>query len=226
MVMSIDINTQAKEGFDPYTIRDSFYGNRNILTSTNLYTSMLLDLADNAFAKSRNSVTESEYDGADRLYQLHLFRRHVKKWLDPSLDEGPFVLIHGDLQPYNLIVNEEMEVTSVLDWEWSRIVPRQFFKPPLWLSNHIPPTLAFALVYKSLYLKSFDKFLAITRTLEQDMYGNELLSNEWTTEKSDRGFLISNALESWTEIDYFASRYLDDIYTTRIRTCRSVYGHL
>ncbi|KAI1370205.1 phosphotransferase enzyme family protein [Hypoxylon crocopeplum] len=212
MVMSIDINMHAVEELDPYAIRDSFYGDQNNLTSANAYTSMLLDLADNAFAKGRKSVTDSEYDGADGLYQLHLFRRHVGKWLNRSLDEGPFVLIHGDLLPYNLFVNEEMEITSVLDWEWSRIVPRQFFEPPLWLTNHFPPTLAFISVYKALYLKSFDKFLAITRMLERETYGNELLSDEWTLAKSDSGFLVANALENWTEIDYFASRCLDDMY--------------
>lgn len=214
-IMTMDINMQAIEGLGAYFIRDSFYDDRNTLTSANDYTSMLLDLADNAFAKGRKSVPISEDVGADRLYQLHIFRSHVKEWLDPSLDKGPFVLVHGDFEPHNLVINEEMEITCVLDWEWSRIVPRQFFEPPLWLTGHWLPTLAFPIVYDNEYLKTFDKFLATTRTLEREMYGNELLSDEWTTAKLNAGFLVANALENWTDIDYFASRYLDIKYYKR-----------
>jgi aminoglycoside phosphotransferase (APT) family kinase protein len=44
---------------------------------------------------------------------------------------GPFVLVHGDLELFNLLVDDNMDIIAVLDWEWSRVVPRQFFIPPL-----------------------------------------------------------------------------------------------
>lgn len=40
------------------------------------------------------------------------------------------------------MVDERMEITSVLDWEWSRVGPVQYFQPPLWLTGHDTEFLA------------------------------------------------------------------------------------
>jgi hypothetical protein len=128
--------------------------------------------------------------------------------MDCRLDQGPFVLAHGDLEPFNLIVNDNMDMVIVLDWEWSRVVPLQFLKPPLWLKNPDTTKLAWNFVYQD-YLKSLDQFLETVRSREREKYGNELLSNEWAKAKKDSGFLVANALENWTDIDWFANRYIN-----------------
>ncbi|RDL32425.1 uncharacterized protein BP5553_08881 [Venustampulla echinocandica] len=205
-IATIDINMQELEGLQPSKIQTSFYNN-NSLTSANDYVAMLLQIADNAFAEGRGSIFE-EYQGEDALYHLHIFREYVKGWMDGSLDQGPFVLVHGDFEPFNLIVNENMDIISVLDWEWSRVVPLQFFKPPLWLKIPDTTKLAWDFVYND-YLKSFDRFLEILRTREREKYGNELLSDEWAKAKENSGFLVANALENWTDMDWFANRYIN-----------------
>ncbi|KAI0448833.1 phosphotransferase enzyme family protein [Xylaria acuta] len=201
MTTSIDINMQELEGLKPSSIQARYTNPVGTLASAGAYTSMLLQLADNAFAKSQGSVTDDEEQGADTLYHLHIFRQYVEKWVDHRLENGPFVLVHGDLEPFNLLVDDDMRVVCVLDWEWSRVVPLQFFKPPLWLANPDPTNLAYEAVYRR-YLDRFDKFLAILRTLEKQRYGNELLSNEWAGAKRNSGFLVANALENWTDIDW------------------------
>lgn len=208
MTTSIDINMQELEGLNPSRIQASYYEN-GTLASASAYTSMLLDLADNAFAQGRSSVTEDEDEGADALYHLNIFRQYAEKWVDCRLDQGPFVLVHGDFEPFNLIVNGEMDIVCVLDWEWSRVIPCQFFKPPLWLANPDPTMLAYDFMYQR-YIEQFDRFLGIMRTLERERYGNELLSNEWDMGKEDSGFLVANALENWTDIDWFAFRYINE----------------
>jgi aminoglycoside phosphotransferase (APT) family kinase protein len=60
-----------------------------------------------------------------------MFCQYAEDWVDRSLDTGPFVLVHGDLEIFNLLLGDDMSIVSVLDWEWSRVVPRQFFEPPL-----------------------------------------------------------------------------------------------
>lgn len=208
MTTSIDINMQELEGLNPSRIQASYYEN-GTLASASAYTSMLLDLADNAFAQGRSSVTEDEDEGADALYHLNIFRQYAEKWVDCRLDQGPFVLVHGDFEPFNLIVNGESDIVCVLDWEWSRVIPCQFFKPPLWLANPDPTMLAYDFMYQR-YIEQFDRFLGIMRTLERERYGNELLSNEWDMGKEDSGFLVANALENWTDIDWFAFRYINE----------------
>lgn len=204
---TIDINMQELEGLQPSRIQSSFYNDKESLTSANDYVAMLLQIADNAFVNGRSSVSERD-QGEDALYHLHIFREYAKGWMDCSLDRGPFVLVHGDFEPFNLIVNERMNITSVLDWEWSRVVPLQFFKPPLWLKTPDTTKLAWNFVYQD-YLKSLDQLLEIVRTREREKYGNELLSNEWAKAKGNSGFLVANALENWTDMDWFANRYIN-----------------
>lgn len=206
MTRSIDINVQELEGLKPSSIQALYYKN-GLLTSADAYVSMLLDIADNAFAGTRGSVTDANF-GAEALYHLNIFRQYAEGWVDHRLDRGPFVLVHGDLEFFNLMVNSEMDVVSVLDWEWSRVVPLQFFKPPLWLRHAYAPNLAISAVYEH-YLERFDQFLTVVRTLEREKYGNELLSDEWAEAKKDGGFLVANALENWTDIEWFAFRYIN-----------------
>lgn len=199
---------QELEGLQPSKIQSSFYDDKGSLTSGNDYVAMLLQIADNAFANGRNSVSE-EGQGEDALYHLHIFRQYAEGWMDYRFDQGPFVLVHGDLEPFNfLIVNEHMDISSVIDWEWSRVVPLQFFNPPLWLKNPDTTKLAWNFIYQD-YLKGLDQLLEIVGTREREKYGDELLSNEWARAKEDSGFLVANALENWTDMDWFANRYIN-----------------
>jgi hypothetical protein len=206
-IVTMDLNMQELERLRPSVIRDSFYHNNGRLTSASDYIKMLLQIADNAFLQGRNSVCE-EVLGGDLLYHLHIFREYTESWVDSRFDLGPFILVHGDLELFNLVVNEKMEIISVLDWEWSRVVPLQLFKPPLWLRNPDTTKLAYNFVYDD-YLKSFNQLLAIVRARERERYGNELLADEWTRAKNDSGFLVANALENWTDMDWFANRYIN-----------------
>ncbi|KAK7429709.1 hypothetical protein QQZ08_003735 [Neonectria magnoliae] len=205
--VTIDINMQELEDLQPSKIQASYYGDSGLLTSANDYVEMLLETAYNAFVEGRSSVLEED-EGEDALYHLHLFRQYSEGWVDRRLDRGPFVLIHGDLEPFNLIVNKEMDIISLLDWEWSRVVPRQFFKPPLWLGNPDTTKLAYNFVYQD-YLERFGHFLSILRVRERETYGNEMLSDEWEEAKAGSGFLAAKALENWTDMDWFAFRYIN-----------------
>ena len=204
---SLDINMQELEGLQPSEIQASYYTSDGRLTSASQYIAMLLEISDNAFAKGRSNVPDKEA-GCDTLYHLYLFHEFAKKWADPNLDQGPFVMVHGDLQPYNLIVSDSMSIVSVLDWEWSRVVPRQFFVPPLWLDFFDTTMLAYKVFYDA-YLEKFDRLLAIVRTRELERFGKPLLADEWAAAKQNSGFLVANALENWTDMDWFAHRYVN-----------------
>jgi hypothetical protein len=117
---TVDLNMQSLEGLAPSAIEDSYYdyGGSGTMDSASRYIAMLLDIADNAFAKGRGTISEEE-QGPDRPYHLHMFRQYAQNWVDDSLDHGPFVLAHGDLEIFNLILDSEMNIISVLDWEWA-----------------------------------------------------------------------------------------------------------
>lgn len=222
---SLDTNQQELEGFEPSRIQAAYYDDKGLLTSANSYVSMLLEIANNAFVRSRCSIIKEE-DGCDKLYLLDRFRQCAEKWVKPSLDQGPFVLVHGDFEFFNLIVNEDMDIVAVLDWEWSRVVPLQFFKPPLWLFGYDTIDLAHNFNWYSYLEECFDDLRAAVRTREQERFGNTLLADEWarvkeTEDDSDCwSFLIANALENWTDIDWLADRELDRFHFSDGKTNR------
>ncbi|KAK7418209.1 hypothetical protein QQZ08_011362 [Neonectria magnoliae] len=84
-----------------------------------------------------------------------------------------------------------------------------------WLDKRLDhgPTKFLALGYPYLrYLERFDKFLNILKQLEDQKYGNQLLSHEWEHQKSSGGFLVANALENWTDIDRFSTRHINRVW--------------
>jgi hypothetical protein len=87
-------------------------------------------------------------------------------------------------------------------------VPLQFFHPPLWLSSAPFEALCYGYRYKA-YLEHFDGFLAILRAREREIYGNELLADEWDKRKEQSGFVVAHSLEHWTAMDWFANRYIN-----------------
>lgn len=51
--------------------------------------------------------------------------------------------------------------------------------------------------------------LDIVRTRELERFGESLLADEWAKAKTNSGFLVANALENWTDMDWFAHRYIN-----------------
>jgi hypothetical protein len=217
-LISIGLNEQELEGLQPTCILSE---SRGRLLSASDYVSLLLNIAKNAFERGRKSVY-SEEDGNETLYNLHQFSQFTKeKWLDHTLDNGPFVLAHGDLEPYNIMVNENMDIVALLDWEWSRVVPLQFFMPPTWLTYRGTDLLAFPFAYTD-YVNELDKFRQAVKDQEPRMFNGELLlSNDWTRVHENGGILVQAALDNWTEMDYFVARYLDNsLYRHKDRESR------
>lgn len=204
MPASIDINMLDLQGLHPLRILNRYY-HRNPLTSATSYISMLLDIADDAFVESRHEMEADLVE--ENLYNLNLFRQFSHDWIDTNLNQGPFVLSHGDLKCFNLIVGPDFKILALLDWEWSKVVPRQLFNPPLWLRGSDITIMAFSSIY-GFYLEVFDEILAILRLEERKRYGNTMLADEWNTAKQNGGFLVANALQSRSHIDWVAHRYI------------------
>ncbi|KAM5344703.1 hypothetical protein ACJ41O_010565 [Fusarium nematophilum] len=56
--------------------------------------------------------------------------------IDPRPDKGPFVLNHLDLRSPNIIVDKDLQIQGIIDWEFTSTVPRQVFTPPSWITGH------------------------------------------------------------------------------------------
>ncbi|KAH6712136.1 hypothetical protein BKA61DRAFT_609701 [Leptodontidium sp. MPI-SDFR-AT-0119] len=157
---SIGVLSCGPDRIDVYTRLISISLNKQELEASD-YVSLLLNIAKNAFEKGKKSFTK-------------------EKWIDYTLDNGLFVLAHGDLEPYNII-------------EWSRVVPLQFFMPPTWLIYRGTNLLALPLLYIG-YVKELDKFRQVTEmdyfvARYLDWFMDEDLTRRAIVERKTRDFM-------------------------------------
>ncbi|RYC77892.1 hypothetical protein BFJ63_vAg19234 [Fusarium oxysporum f. sp. narcissi] len=108
--------------------------------------------------------------------EMEIFALNHLKQLTQELADAPncFVLSHSDLRPTNIIVDDDLNITSILDWEWTHTVPRQFFMPPSWITLHN--------LVKSAELGHSESFLEFREVLEEMAKSSSLyrpLANEW-----------------------------------------------
>ncbi|KAL2760493.1 hypothetical protein ACRALDRAFT_2024460 [Sodiomyces alcalophilus JCM 7366] len=75
-------------------------------------------------------------DIKQEVFALCNLERIFHQVIDPQLDKGPFVLNHLDLRSPNIIVDENLQIQGIIDWEFTSTVPRQVFTPPSWITGH------------------------------------------------------------------------------------------
>ncbi|KAK7429752.1 hypothetical protein QQZ08_003778 [Neonectria magnoliae] len=68
------------------------------------------------------------------LFALNHLQQLIPEIIASEWDSGPFMLSHSDLRPANIIVDDDLNIRSIIDWEWACTVPRQFFMPPSWIT--------------------------------------------------------------------------------------------
>ncbi|KAG8418520.1 hypothetical protein J3459_012390 [Metarhizium acridum] len=81
---------------------------------------------------SREEAEREEF----ALHALNLEEAQKTLGLEADSSEDSFCLSHPDLRVDNIIVDDELRIRGVIDWEFSATVPRHAFLPPLWLTGH------------------------------------------------------------------------------------------
>lgn len=90
--------------------------------------------------------------------------------MSPAHTNGPFHLVCDDLRPHNILVNRDLRIVAICDWEWSYTAPYEIFSSaPSWLILRNPD--AWTQTYRfdapgpddllSLYKRKLDLFLTV-----------------------------------------------------------------
>ena len=103
------------------------------------------------------------------IFGLEDLKTRLSGYIDDRL---PFVLTRTDLHPSNIIVDENMRIQGIIDWEWASTVPRQLFLPPTWLVA-LPPDWVSEVEYRVEYRWFRDVIQAGTSKLGRQ------LASEW-----------------------------------------------
>lgn len=70
------------------------------------------------------------------VFALDGMKRIFDELIDSELNRGPFVLSHLDLRSRNIIVDQDLQIRGIIDWEFAATVPLQVFTPPSWITGH------------------------------------------------------------------------------------------
>jgi aminoglycoside phosphotransferase (APT) family kinase protein len=100
------------------------------------YLNTLANLHLSHLTHQRNDAIDSESDCRRKYIARYLFRKlSLKgKLSHPAHNSGPFKLWCDDLRPANMLVNSNLELIAVIDWEFTYSAPVEFsHAPPLWL---------------------------------------------------------------------------------------------
>ncbi|RAH50487.1 phosphotransferase family protein [Aspergillus brunneoviolaceus CBS 621.78] len=97
------------------------------------YIHSLLRLQDTHLERQRNSVYDA-IDCREKYACRSLLKATALRFLSPTDNDGPFKLFCDDPCPGNVLVDDSLHVTGVIDWEFCYAAPAQFAGSiPWWL---------------------------------------------------------------------------------------------
>lgn len=149
-------------------------------------------------------------DVAEEVFALYHMEQHFTSVIHPKLDTGPFILNHLDLRYTNIIVDQDLRIQGVIDWELAGTIPRQLFTPPSWITG--PDTFNADQGIHSKFRHVLNQKSEVDGTCDQ-------LRREWYEEadigQPSRAFCIAHILRRPTEIvDMFYDHFDQEMAET------------
>ncbi|KAF5137917.1 Altered inheritance of mitochondria protein 9, mitochondrial [Metarhizium anisopliae] len=200
-------------------------------TSTEWYAAMAdMHLAQITF--QHNDAVLDEDDVRDKFVARQLFRRLASSGLlalgfDPeqqSYREAMFRLYSEDLRPSNVLIDQDLRVVGVIDWEFAYAAPAQFsFDPPWWLLLKSPEYWPGGYdSWMEAYEPRLNTFLSVlegeekkkkmqsssSHTRDTGMPLSQLMRKSWES----KTWMINYAARNSWAFDFIFWRYLDCAY--------------
>ena len=160
--------------------------------SVDPYVADLLTLHDNRFLAQKNAVTSRE----DCYYQMAvqaILRIMSQQYLDRALRQGPFYMQLTDLHPGNLIVDDDWNITSLIDLEWICARSPQMIDIPCWITSRSIDEVCLP-QYSAEYAAAREAFMVAFKEEEGEMSGD--LSKTIEKSYSSESLWFFQALDS------------------------------
>ncbi|KAE8402894.1 hypothetical protein BDV37DRAFT_272458 [Aspergillus pseudonomiae] len=103
-------------------------------SSVDAYINDILAFHESRLRHQLNAVNDVQ-DGLFQMAALTVMRavRHI--FFRPDLRRGPFFMSFTDLHQSNIFVDDNWNITCLVDLEWACSRPAEMIHPPYWLSN-------------------------------------------------------------------------------------------
>lgn len=171
-----------------------------------------------------NDVAEDDDDFRDKYVARKLFRRVVEEgnlFSDKRRPSGEFRLYSQDLRPANVLLDENLRVVGVIDWEFAYAAPAEFTSdPPWWLLLLEPESWPGG--YRE-WMKAYEpRFNTFIRVLEAEEAKMEMLYDGGTAAEplstsmrrswAERDWMVSYAVRDSWAFDFIWWKFLDERY--------------
>lgn len=120
--------TLENEGTERITQKDDTY------TSTESFVADMITFHDKRLLNNPNAV----YDAGDcrtQMAQRILLRALSHQYINRARRNGPFLLQLTDVNPSNIFVDKECNLTCLVDLEWVCALPAEMLSVPYWLTG-------------------------------------------------------------------------------------------
>ncbi|KAI9771882.1 MAG: hypothetical protein M1840_001652 [Geoglossum simile] len=114
--------------------------------------------------RQRNSIGDRT-DALTKYISRHLFLSATRCLIAPLHNNGPFKLFCDDFSPGNIIVDDSLTITGVIDLEYTYAAPAQFSSAP-WRSLLLLGPSAWSSDHDKLFRSKFELFLGVLREQE------------------------------------------------------------
>ncbi len=118
-----------EQGDTPRTIQPN-----QIYHNSDSFASDMLTLYDNHLLHEPHSVRDSD-DAQERMTIRTMLRTVAHRFVLPERRNGPFMLQLTDFHQSNIMVDEEWNVTCLIDLEWISALPVESLSVPYWLTG-------------------------------------------------------------------------------------------
>ena len=102
--------------------------------TTESFVSEMLTLHDNYLLHDGHAVRDED-DARERIAIRTLLRTLSHHFITPGQQHGPFLLQLTDFHQSNFFVDDEWNVTCLIDLEWLCALPAEMLSVPYWLTN-------------------------------------------------------------------------------------------
>ncbi|KAK4252141.1 hypothetical protein C7999DRAFT_27385 [Corynascus novoguineensis] len=83
--------------------------------------------------RHQQNSTQYPNNGADQLAALTTMRALLPRFTNCSFRKGSFVMMLTDLHQSNIIVDDDWNITHLIEFEWTCVRPvGMVFNPPRW----------------------------------------------------------------------------------------------
>ncbi|KAH0558460.1 hypothetical protein GP486_004881 [Trichoglossum hirsutum] len=167
----------------------------------------------------RNDAVEDEADCRKKFVARCLFLKIMRRFSTTHKD-GPYRLFCDDFRPSNVMVDPDLNVRGIIDWEFCYAAPAEFtFNPPWWLLLAFPSSWKGGLDdFFATYLSRLEVFLEALRECEDEAIAKgTLIETQRLTEhmrKSLRSgqFWVCYAARTSYEFDDIYWKFVDPMY--------------